>query len=115
VHSADGLDEVSIAAPTTAFDFTPAGMRQFTIQPRAADNDQPFQLADIVVASAQASADCIRQLAAGTASAAIQYAVALNAGVALYAANRIADYATGVAQVEAFLQTNQLAKYLETL
>ena len=115
VHSDDGLDEVSIAAPTTVFDFTSAGIKQFTIQPRSAPDGTPFRLDDIVVASAQASAEVVRQVADGQASAAACYAVALNAGLALYAANRVPDYETGVQQVEALLDSGKFATYLESL
>lgn len=115
VHSDDGLDEVSIAAPTTVFDFTSAGAKQFTIQPRSAPDGTPFRLDDIVVASAQASAAVVRQVATGQAKAAARYAVALNAGLALYAANRVPDYETGVQQVEALLDSGKFATYLESL
>lgn len=115
VHSADGLDEVSIAAPTTVFDFTPSGMNTFTIEPSSVAMGGPFRLEDIVVESAQASAAIIKQLAAQQATPAQRTAIELNAGLALYAANRVPDFAAGVKAVSAFLQANTLADYLGTL
>lgn len=94
VHSQDGLDEVSIATPTQVFDFTPRQQRQFTITPT-----QPYALADIQVSSIQQSADYIQH----KPTAAVREAIAMNAGLALYAANQTSNYQTGYQQVYDFL------------
>lgn len=115
VHSDDGLDEVSIAASTSVFDYTPNGLTQFTIEPPQSAGGQPFQLEEIVVESAPASATVIKQLATHQAAAAARTAIELNAGLALYAGNRVPNFSAGVAAVSDFLQTNRFADYLNTL
>lgn len=111
VQSDDGLDEVSCAASTSVYDFLADGTeRRWRIEPA-----QQFPLADIQVTSAADSARQIQKLAAGQGSAALITTVAMNTGLALYAANRADHYETGRDQAEQFLRTNQLAKYLRSL
>lgn len=77
VHSDDGLDEASIAAPSRIYDFKPGYYKQFTIQPK-----QTYPLAEIQVASIEDSAALIQN-----PNAAAQAAIELNLKLALYAAN----------------------------
>ena len=77
VHSADGLDEASVAAPTQVYDFRPNSQRQFTITP-----EKTYPLSDIQVTSVQDSAALITQ-----PTPAAQAAIDLNLKLALYAAN----------------------------
>lgn len=54
VHSADGLDEASMAAPSQVYDFRPGNMTESTIVPETV-----YALSDIQVTSVAASADLI--------------------------------------------------------
>lgn len=110
VYSDDGLDEVSCAAGTNVVDCLPTGIRRFHIEP-----DQRYPLLAIQVDSAQSSAQVIRSLADNEASVAVIQTVAMNAGLALYAANRADSYEAGKHQAEVFLRGNGLKKYLSHL
>ncbi len=78
VHSEDGLDEASIAAPTHVYDFRPDSQHQFTIKP-----EHTYPLSAIQVASVEESAALITH-----PTPAAQAAIDLNLKLALYAANR---------------------------
>lgn len=110
VHSADGLDEVSVAAPTSVWDVTAAGTRRWQII-----SEHPFPLEQIAGGTPAQNAQLIRRLAAGEASAAIIQAVAMNTGLALYAANHVPDYDTGYHQAEQYLRSHQFSNYLNHL
>lgn len=111
VHSDDGLDEVSIAAATTVLEFrAQRPMERWRIEP-----EQLFTLDSIQVSSVEESAHIIRQLAEGQGSAAAIAAVAMNAGLALYVADRAESYGAGRDLAEQFLRTNKLERYLRTL
>lgn len=77
VHSEDGLDEASIAAPTRVYDFRPDSQRQFTITP-----ERTYPLSAIQVSSVEDSAAFITH-----PTPAAQAAIDLNVKLALYAAN----------------------------
>lgn len=110
VYSDDGLDEVSCAAGTSVIDCQASGVRRFHIEP-----DQLYPLSSIQVTSAAASAALIRQLADNEASAAVIQTVAMNTGLALYAANRVDSYEVGKNQAEVFLRGHGLKRYLSHL
>jgi anthranilate phosphoribosyltransferase len=77
VHSNDGLDEASIAAPTQVYDFRPDSQQQFTITP-----EHTYPLSTIQVSSVEDSAALITH-----PTPAAQAAIDLNVKLALYAAN----------------------------
>lgn len=110
VHSADGLDEVSVAAPTSVWDVTIAGTRRWQILP-----EHPFPLAQIAGGTPAQNAQIIRQLGTGQAPAAIIQAVAMNTGLALYAVNQVPDYDTGYQQAEQYLRSHKFSDYLNHL
>lgn len=82
VHSEDGLDEVSIAAPTHVYDFRKNFFRSFTIEP-----DTLYPLSDIKVNSVEESAQLITH-----PTPAAQAAIDLNVRLALYAADVTDNY-----------------------
>ncbi len=110
VHSDDGLDEVSIAAPTTVYEFTPNDRKRSYFEPAT-----KFSLEEITGASAKDNAAVIRALADGEASGAVITAVAVNAGLALYAAGRVPSQAAGQTLAQQYLRSNKLADYLNKL
>lgn len=77
VHSQDGLDEVSIAAPTQVYDFRKNFFRTFTIKPKTY-----YPLSSIQVQSVEESVQLIVH-----PTPAAQSAIDLNVRLALYAAD----------------------------
>ena len=95
VHSEDGLDEISIAAPTEVAELKDGVIRRYRIQPE----DFGFQrgtLADIQVADPTESLVMLRAVLAGQPGAARDI-VTLNAGAAIYCSGRAADLGEGIA------------------
>ncbi len=94
VHSADGLDEISIAAETWVAELKDGGITEYSVVPEDFGISRGH-LDDLKVADAQESLDMIKQaLSKGVGSASDM--VALNAGAALYAAGVADDLAEGV-------------------
>lgn len=75
VHSSDGLDEASIAAPSQVYDFRPGKMTESTIAPETV-----YALSDIQVTSVAASVDLILH-----PTPAVQAVIDLNVQLALQA------------------------------
>lgn len=113
VHSEDGLDEISIGAPTRVAELQDGQIRSYTIKPedfgvrRAA-------LDPLRVTSVQQSLALIREVLAGCPGPAFDM-VALNAGAALYAADAIASLATGVARAREVMTNGAAANTLAQL
>lgn len=84
VHSADGLDELSIAAPTEVVELKDGALRRFRVAP-ADLGVTPGPLDALRVDDAAASLARVRQALNGVPGPATEM-VALNAGVALYLA-----------------------------
>ena len=82
VHSEDGLDEVSIAAPTHVYDFRPSSMKRFTISPKTC-----YPLSAIQANSVAESAQLMTH-----PTPAAQAAIDLNVQLAMYAADYKNDY-----------------------
>ncbi|MDP5072151.1 MAG: anthranilate phosphoribosyltransferase, partial [Congregibacter sp.] len=119
VHSQDGLDEISIAAPTSVAELYKGQVRCYTIEPR----DFGLAAADLVglsVDSAQASAKLIRAALSGRSSSddstdpeKARQIIALNAGATIYVAGITVSLADGVALAEDLLSTGQAAEKLK--
>jgi anthranilate phosphoribosyltransferase len=113
VHSHDGLDEVSLSAPTmvrqvrghdvTALEWTPE------------DFDLPrCTLDELCVEGAKASASAIRAILDG-AEDARSHIVWANAAAALYAAHAVTDLRAGVDRAKVAIHTGTAKATLETL
>lgn len=113
VYSRDGLDEVSLAAPTLVRDVRGADIRSF--EWTAADFGlAPVALADLAVADAQASAAMIEEILGGPETPAARVVLA-NAAAALVAADRAANPAQGVALARAALVSGRARDVLDAL
>ncbi|MDP3970376.1 MAG: anthranilate phosphoribosyltransferase [bacterium] len=110
IFSEDGMDEASIATPTSVLDFKLGHMEEFTVQPR-----QIFSLADIAGGEPEENAQLIKNLAIGNVHAAVKEAVILNAGLALYTADDVSSYQQGIEKVEEFLNSGEFDNYLQKL
>jgi anthranilate phosphoribosyltransferase len=109
VHSADGLDEISAAAPTHVTEGGLDGITEYQIAP--ADFDlPPTPLDGLEVGGALESLNLIRAAlsgAPGDVSERARRVVALNAGAALYVAGLQESIADGVALAQRLLQSGK--------
>ena len=109
VHSADGLDEISAAAPTYLVEGSRAGIKEYEVTPQ--DLGLPRTPLDgLDVGSALESLELIRMALSGAPGDRAERArrvVALNAGAALYVAGLQDSLAKGVAAAAALLQTGK--------
>lgn len=113
VRGGDGLDEVTLAGPTTVYEAMPDGVRQLTWQP----GDFGFErqeLTSLEVDGPQASAAVIRRVLAGERGTARDIVVA-NSAAALWTAGRAESLLAGVRMAEAAIDRGQAAALLERL
>ena len=113
VHSDDGLDEMSIAAPTRVAELRDGKIRSYSILPgdfgiRAND------LEDVRAENAQQSLERIRQALSGQPGAARDI-VCLNAGAALYVSGLADDLATGYRLAERTIDSGKASATLASL
>ena len=98
VRSEDGLDEISIAAPTTVYEVTPDGVRSFTVTPQEL-GVRVHALDEVVGASPQENAAVTRRVLSGDVadgtSAALELVVA-NAGAGILVGGGADTLADGV-------------------
>lgn len=119
VHSEDGLDEISIAAPTKVAELRDGKVTCYTISPEdfglaAAD------LSGLSVSSAGASAKLIRAALSGRSAQdadtdpdKARQIIAMNAGATIYVSGIASSLADGVALAEDLLSTGQAAEKLK--
>jgi len=113
VHADDGLDEISIAAPTRVAELRDGEVSVYTVAPE----DFGLQRADlgaIAVADAAQSLEMIRAVFANQPGPARDI-VMLNAGAAIYAAGLTASLADGVARAGEVLENGGARQTLEAL
>ena len=113
VHADDGLDEISIAAPTRVAELRDGEVSVYTVAPE----DFGLQRADlgaIAVDDAAQSLEMIRAVFANQPGPARDI-VMLNAGAAIYAAGLTASLADGVARAGEVLENGSARQTLEAL
>lgn len=94
VHSDDGLDEISIAAPTRIAELKNGNIEEYVVTPDQFGMETS-SLDDLIIEDAAQSLELVkRALAAGHEGA--SNIVALNAGAAIYAAGQTHSLAAGV-------------------
>lgn len=112
VHSADGLDELSIAGTTYVAELKDGLVSSYEITPEKFGL-QRGQIADLVVKSPQESLAMIKGAFTETESVAAQM-LALNAGAAIYAADVTATLAQGIVLAQDVMASGQaLEKFNE--
>jgi anthranilate phosphoribosyltransferase len=102
LHSEDGLDEISIAAPCRVWEMRDGSVERFHIAPEDYGHAHA-DLSGLIVQSAAESADLIRDTFAGSAKPAVAKArsmLALNAGAAIYTAGLTPSLREGIALAE---------------
>ena len=114
LHSDDGLDEISIAAPTQGYELKDAQITPVTIDPDALGHSHE-SLQGLQVDTAEASARLIQAVFDGAedeASAKARSMIALNAGAGIYVAGRADTLEAGVARAEAVIASGGAAEKL---
>jgi anthranilate phosphoribosyltransferase len=113
VHSQDGMDEISIAAPTDVAELKDGAIRCYEISPEAFGFTRG-DLAAIKVADAQESLAIIRDVLAGKPGPARDIVV-LNAGAAIYAADLVDTLAAGVKRAAEVIDSGAAREKLDAL
>lgn len=110
VHSEDGLDEISINAPTLVAELRDGEIREYSIQP--SDFGLAHSDLDAVrVDGAQSSLALIARAFAGETGAAADI-IALNAGAAIYVAGLVDSHKQGVERAREVLSSGAAARKL---
>ena len=116
VHSDDGLDEISIAAPTAVAELRDGEVKTYSIAPEDFGM-QRSALDSLRVDSAQQSLEMIQAIFDGLPGPGADL-LALNAGAAIYVAGLTATLAEGVSQAQALLASGavraRLAAFVAT-
>lgn len=113
VHSADGLDEISIASETWVAELKDGQITEYTITPEQFGIERG-ELASLKVADAQESLVLIKSLLKGDEGPASDI-VALNAGAAIYAANIASSLEQGVSIAQDVLASGTASEKLKEL
>lgn len=113
VHSRDGMDEISIAAPTWVSELRDGTVESYTITPQQFGIERQPD-ADLAVADAEESLQVIRQALTGEQGPAADI-VALNAGAAIYVAGLTETHADGVQLAREVLVAGDAWTLLERL
>lgn len=115
LHSDDGLDEISVAAPTRGYELKDSEITPVTIDPAALGHGHA-SLDGLQVDTAEASADLLRAVFDGAedeASAKARSIIALNAGAGIYVAGQADTLEAGVARAEAVMASGEAADKLQ--
>ncbi|MCY4427988.1 MAG: anthranilate phosphoribosyltransferase [Halieaceae bacterium] len=113
VHADDGLDEISLAAPTEVVELKHGEISRYRISPE--DFGIPRQsLSGLTVETPAQSADLIRAALTGKADKAARM-IALNAGAGIYVSGIAASLAEGVTMAEDILAIGAASEKLKEL
>lgn len=111
IHSQDGLDEISIAAPTDVMELCDGFIKEYTIDPR--DYGICYNHLDAVrVDSATESLALIREAFAGTQGAAYDM-IALNSAAILMVASLVESFEEALTQTRAILDSGAAQQKLQ--
>lgn len=105
VHSHDGMDEISLSAPTYICELKNGVVSEYSVKPEDFGVSQQ-SMDNLVVNSAQESLQLISAALQGKAGPAADI-LALNSGAAIYVAGQAASVADGVKQAQAILQSGK--------
>lgn len=114
VHADDGLDEISIAAPTHVAELCDGTLTEYTFEPEDVGLQRVSSLDSLRVNTAGESLRMIQQVLAGIAGAARDI-VCLNAGAAIYVAGLAESHAAGVAKAQQAIDSGAAAERLQQL
>ncbi|TES57739.1 anthranilate phosphoribosyltransferase [Halalkalibacterium halodurans] len=109
-----GLDELSITGPSTVFEVKGDAIDRYELIPEDVGLERG-DLAQIQVSTVQESATLIDQVLIGKANKSAQQIVLLNAGAALYAADRVDSIKAGVALAKEGVASGHVADHVRNL
>lgn len=112
VHSDDGMDEISISAPTTVSEMKNGKVETYKVSPKDFGLQQA-PIEELIVADSAESLALINKVFAGEQCAA-RDAVALNAGAGIYVSGLADSLAEGVQKALAVLDNGQAAAKLQS-
>lgn len=113
VHSVDGLDEISIAAPTYIAEMKEGKVHEYILNPEDMGL-RTASLEELKVPTSAASLVMIRRALSNQPSAASDI-VALNAGAAIYVAGLATSHAEGINKAQAVMADGSALARLEQL
>ena len=113
VHSEDGLDEISVAAPTRVAELRDGRVSSYRITPEDLGLRR-HPIDDLRVADVQGSLSLIRRIFAGEPGAARDLVIA-NAGAAIYAADLAPDLGDGVRRAAEVIDSGEAGDRLDRL
>lgn len=113
VHAADGLDEISINAPTRVAELSAGEIRTYIIGPQQF-GFAPAPLESIRVNGAEESLALVREVLANRPGPARDI-VLLNSGAAIYTAGLAESHAAGIERARAVLADGSAARKLDEL
>jgi anthranilate phosphoribosyltransferase len=114
VAAEDGLDEISIAAPSTIGELRDGNISLYSVEPSDFGIQQYADYSMLQIDSAEQSLAMLRDALSNKNQAAADI-VALNAGAAIYAANLSENLAAGVVKAQAILASGEALAKLEQL
>ena len=113
VHSGDGLDELSLGAPTHVAELRGGAVRCYTLDAGAL-GFAPAPVESITVDSAQASLEVIRSVLAGEPGPGADVTI-LNAAAAIYVSGIAADLEDGIGRARESIASGRAAGVLDRL
>ncbi|MBN6188607.1 anthranilate phosphoribosyltransferase [Aneurinibacillus sp. BA2021] len=113
VAGEDGLDEISVSAPTHIVEVDHGMIRSYTVHPEMFGLSS-YPLAAVAGGDARKNAEIVRRVLDGERGA-YRDIVVLNAAAAFYVTDRVASIADGVRYVQELLDTGSARQKLEQL
>lgn len=114
VHSEDGLDEISVCAPTRVAEVRDGALSFFTIDPEALGLSGSPGAPEIAVSTVEQSASLVRSVLAGVPGRAADISV-LNAAAAVVVAGLAPDLESGIAAAREAVSSGRARIALERL
>ena len=113
VHGEDGLDELSLAAPTRVAEVRGGAISEYEVRPRELGL-MPGDAAELIAADAERATEVLRRTLAG-ADGPAQDVLALNAAAAIYVGGRAASLKDGVAVARQILISGRALDVVERM
>ena len=113
VHAEDGMDEISIGAPTLVAELKDGEVKSYTIEPEDYGMNRS-DIAALAVDGAEASLAVVKSVLGGEKGPARDI-VALNAGAAIYASGLAKDLTDGITRAQAVMDDGSAMAKLEAL